>query len=289
MKRRSFRRGLSSLARLYSLARGSPGGRAADFDSGVYVPINDEVLFEVNGARAVANGNVMFSFDHAEFDGEVDAEAVSSFGASLELHGALALEVRAEASGHFLGSVPIGLVPLPSFAFGDVVVSPFASGSASFSGRAEASGTVSVLAPFQAGAEFGVPDQPVVLLEIPRFVPEFGTPEVAAGIDINVDVEASVVFMVAINGVSIGGPPCRARSASIWRWMRCPCPVTTRSRARSCAGAGRSCPKAPRRAWRSWRQLDARRHAAYRAGVRAGHGCTTSTTARRLAASCWSR
>lgn len=42
---------------------------SADFDSGVYVPINDRVLASTQGTRVVANGNAAFSFAPASLTG----------------------------------------------------------------------------------------------------------------------------------------------------------------------------------------------------------------------------
>lgn len=62
------------------LSRSAPAsvGRAAnllpsaDFDSGVYVPINDRVLASTQGTRVVANGNAAFSFAPASLTGTIN-------------------------------------------------------------------------------------------------------------------------------------------------------------------------------------------------------------------------
>ena len=195
------------------LAHAAPG----DFDSGFYFPFNDKPLVSLNGAQGVANGNAAISFvsptldgTQTTFDGTLDSnDEVATFSSTINLRGALTLEVRVDAAGDFSRKIRLPTTALPAITVGDVVVTPFAAMTINVSGTADASGRVSVVAPFEAGAQFELvlPGQPAISFStVPRFKPELGAPDATAAIELNADLEVGVVFLVAINGVEIGGP-----------------------------------------------------------------------------------
>ena len=100
------------------------------------------------------------------------------------------------------------IVPLPAFGAGPaILVTPFAYATINFSGTADASSRVSLVAPFEASVQFALPGQPAISLpSVPTFKPELGAPDAAAAIELGVELEVGVIFLVAIEGLPIGGP-----------------------------------------------------------------------------------
>lgn len=49
---------------------------AAGFESGFYLPLNDVVLGDADGAQVIANGNLAVSWLDSSFCGTVDADGV---------------------------------------------------------------------------------------------------------------------------------------------------------------------------------------------------------------------
>ncbi len=86
---------------------------------------------------------------------------MSTFSSTINVRGAVTLEVRVDAAGEFSGSVPLPLTPLPAFAVGQsIVVTPFAYTTLNFFGTADAGARVSLVAPFEAGVWFELPGDP---------------------------------------------------------------------------------------------------------------------------------
>ncbi|NUO54142.1 MAG: hypothetical protein HOV80_35290, partial [Polyangiaceae bacterium] len=184
---------------------------AGDFESGVYVPVDELPLGSWNGAQAVANGNVAFTFVAPTFEGVLDDDGnVSNFASAINIRGALTLEVRVDAAGDFEEPIPVALTPLPAFSVGSqLVVTPYVSTTVNITGSAEGTSRTSLVAPFSASVEVGLPGpgEPVISVPVsPTFDPELGAPDAAASVELGVDVEVGLIFLVAIDGIPVGGP-----------------------------------------------------------------------------------
>ncbi len=185
---------------------------AGDFESGVYVPIDELALASWNGAQVVANGNAALSFVAPTFDGALDEDGnVSNFSSAINVRGAVTLELKVDAAGDFEDEIPVLLLaPLPAFSVGPhLVVTPYVSTTVHLTGSAEGTSRVSVVAPFSASVAVALPGPGEPLLSVPvppTFDAELGAPDAAANVELGVDVEVGLIFLVAIDGVSVGGP-----------------------------------------------------------------------------------
>ncbi len=185
----------------------APLSTPGDFQSGIYTPFNDVPLFSLNGAQGVANGNAAISFVSPSFAGTLDAnDQLDTFNATINLRGALTLEVRVDAAGDFTGSVPLPMTALPPFTVGSVVVTPFVYSTLNFTGSAAATSRVSLVAPFEASVQFAQPGKLITTPTRPTLKPELGAPDAAAGAEVGLDLEVGVIFLVSIDGIPVGGP-----------------------------------------------------------------------------------
>jgi hypothetical protein len=183
----------------------------ASFGSGFYVPIDELTLLSTDDAQGVANGNVVVSFDTAAFEPTLDANGeVERVRSQLALRGALTLELRVDVAGKLSGRrtllpmTPLAVIPITD----TVSVTPFVYASMDYEVLAAASGSASVIVPFEASADFTKRsnDSEVHLHERRAQRPRVGAPDVAASIDFDADFEVGVVFMITVDGLSLGGP-----------------------------------------------------------------------------------
>lgn len=188
----------------------SPSASAAvsddgGFDSGVFVPINDQPLFNVDSVRGVANGNAAITFGDPSFAAALTSEGeLESFSCGIALRGALTLELRIDAAGELSGSMPLSVLMLPSLVFSNVIVTPYLAPRLKYSGNFSASARVSFVIPFAASAQFIGRAGPQI--EVPEIEPEIGMPEASSELEFSVELDLSLVFMVTVEGLPIGGP-----------------------------------------------------------------------------------
>lgn len=176
---------------------------------GIYHPLNDVIIAERDGIQVVANGNLAVSVGEAEFEGTVDADSqLDDFRARVGLQGAMTMEIAVEGSGALDEVHDLSTIPLPPLNFaGEVTVTPYVQVRLLLQGTAEAAARVSVVAPFRAGAAFsGKGRRRADLSSDPQFAAEVGTPDVSGNFDGTVQLEVTTTFLVAIQGVEVGGP-----------------------------------------------------------------------------------
>jgi hypothetical protein len=179
------------------------------FWMGVYHPVNDVVMAERDGVQVIANGNLAVSVGEADFEGTLDADShLDRFHARVGLQGALTMEVAVEGSGELTSALDVATIPLPPLNFsGDVTVTPYVQLRLLLNGTAEAAARVSVVAPFRVGAAFSRQGRRRAdLSSDPQFDAEVGMPEVSGNFDGTVELEVTTTFLVAIQGVAVGGP-----------------------------------------------------------------------------------
>lgn len=180
----------------------------AGFHSGLYLPFNHVILGDPDGARVIANGNFAVSWLDSTFDGVVDADGeLQTVDAGVGLNGAVTVELAVDRGGELAGSLRLAMIPLPPFTVGSATVSPYVQVKLHLEGTADAGARVSVVAPFHIDSRFtnpGPPDRP----PRPRFEPEFGPPDPAqaSGMEGRIEFEVVVAFLVAIEGIPVGGP-----------------------------------------------------------------------------------
>jgi hypothetical protein len=186
---------------------------AGDFQSGVYLPFNDVLLFDQNGVQVVANGNLALSWVDATFQGTVDEDdQLEDFDAGIGLRGAATVELAVAGGGEIAGSLELATIPLPPFTVGEAIqVSPYLQVKVLAEGSADAGARVSLVAPFRLGTAFagaGVPEPEGTISSEPEFEPEVGLPDLASLVDFDgkVTLEVTVSFLIAIEGIPIGGP-----------------------------------------------------------------------------------
>ena len=181
-------------------------GLSAGFESGYYLPFNNVLLASADGAKAVANGNAALTFIEPVFDGTLDEnDQLATFSSTINLRGALTLEVRVDAAGEFSESIPLPPTVLPAFQVGQhIVVTPYAFTTLNFGGTASATASASVVAPFEASVAFSL--KAPGLGSAPKFKPELGSPEASGAMELSVTADVGVVFVVMIDGVVVGGP-----------------------------------------------------------------------------------
>ena len=182
-----------------------------DFQSGLYVPLDNVSIGTTQGAEAVANGNIAISFADTTMGGTVDEnDALESFDSGFQFHAVATLELSAETEGALNFSIPLPVVPLPSVQFGPTVsATPFIYSSINGSGTAEAGAHASVVIPMRTTVNFRrdtTGDHHSA--SNPRSRPEIGLPDTASPVDFDLELsfEAGIVFLVEIAGVPIGGP-----------------------------------------------------------------------------------
>ena len=179
------------------------------FWMGIYHPLNNVILAERDGIQLVANGNLAVSIGEAEFEGTVDADSqLDDFRARVGLQGAMTMEVAVEGSGALDSEHDLSTIPLPPINFaGDVTVTPYVQVRLLLQGTAEAAARVSVVAPFRVGAAFtGEGRRRADLSSDPQFDAEVGMPDVSGNFDGTVRLEVTTTFLVAIQGIAVGGP-----------------------------------------------------------------------------------
>ena len=181
------------------------------FQDGAYVPIDDVVLGEAGDARVVANGNLALTWAGTDIAPTFDEnQQLVAFDSDLGLRGALTLELAAETAGDLEGTLEVLTLPLAEFQAGPASVIPYLGVDVRFSGHAEAGAAVSVVAPFDVSAALsklgGRPSASSI--EPPSFRPEIGLPDMASALafQATVELDVSVTFMLAINGIPVGGP-----------------------------------------------------------------------------------
>ena len=154
------------------------------------------------------------------FEGTVDGDdALESFDSDIGFRGAVTLEL-ADTAGDLGGTLELASLALPTFEVGPASVTPYMGVTLRLSGHAEAGAKVSMVAPFDVATAFSNGDaEPGAATTMPpRFLPEIGLPDVANALafDATVEVDLTMTFLVAIEGIPIGGPVlaasgCRAR------------------------------------------------------------------------------
>lgn len=180
----------------------------AGFHSGFYLPLKDVVLGDADDAQVIANGNLVVSWLDSTFDGTVDAYGeLQTVDAGVGLNGAVTIELAVDRGGELAGSLRLAMIPLPPFTVGSVTVSPYVQVKLHLEGTADAGARVSVVAPFRISGRFtnpGPPDQS----PRPRYEPEVGPPDAAQGIGMTgrIELEVVVAFLLAIEGIPVGGP-----------------------------------------------------------------------------------
>lgn len=195
-------------ALLLSLPLFGATAQAQGFESGIYLPIRDQVWSLPGGATVTANGNLNLSFLGLAVNAELDdQDQVSAFSASLPLRGAFSLDLKASATGTFGGNVPLPLVPLPPIQISpNVLVSPFAFAELNVTGTIEAGVRTSFTVPFAVEAGVYFPGF-FGLTAPPRFFPAATPPDTSQlGMDIVLSCSVGTCFLVSVNGIPIGGP-----------------------------------------------------------------------------------
>ena len=179
------------------------------FWMGIYHPLNDVVMAERDGVRLVANGNLAVSFADSDFEGTLNSDGeLDKFRAQVGLQGALTMEVAVEGHGALDSVLDLSTIPLPPIDFGgNVTVTPYVQVRLLLQGTAEAAARVSVVAPFRAGAAFSKAGRRGTdLSSDPQFDAEVGMPDVSGNFDGTVQLEVTTTFLVAIQGIAVGGP-----------------------------------------------------------------------------------
>jgi hypothetical protein len=187
----------------------------AEFESGIYVPFNDVPVISQDGAAGLVNGNAAIAFVAPTFAGVLDDDgAVASFSSTIHARGAVTLEIRLEAGGGFSGEIPLPTIPLAAFPVGgNIIVTPYLYPTVNYSGTADTASRLSVVAPFETSVEFNGSGRPAMrVVDAPAFDPQVGGPDAAAAIELSVDIEMALIFLIEIEGIPIGGP---ALSASV--------------------------------------------------------------------------
>ena len=118
------------------------------------------------------------------------------------------MEVAVEGSGALASVLDLATVPLPPINFsGDVTVTPYVQLRLLLNGTADAAARVSVVAPFRVGAAFSKQGRRRTdLSSDPQFDAEVGMPQVSGNFDGTVELEVTTTFLVAIQGIAVGGP-----------------------------------------------------------------------------------
>lgn len=188
----------------------APALCAQDFHSGFYTPINNQVWNGPGNTTVTANGNISFSFAGMTTDGSVtDQGAFESFEATIPVRAAVTLDLKAQTSGTFTGGVSTPLFPLPSFQIGpSVLVQPYFYTQVDVTGTIEAGVRSSFVLPISTKIGISIPGNPAFfgLISAPVCAPRVTPPDVVAGIDVHVSCTMGVCFLIAIEGVPIGGP-----------------------------------------------------------------------------------
>ncbi|MEM7311056.1 MAG: hypothetical protein AAF682_30580 [Planctomycetota bacterium] len=182
-----------------------PTPTAAQLDEGVYLAFDDEPL----GGGALLNGSVTASAPVQDFS-LLDVPAGLTLLSKVEISGSLALELSADANGGFATTLDALLVPLaPVELSPGIELVPFATVTVTLAGVAEAGMRVSVVQDFAVPvtvAQGGLQD--LRLDEEPELRTRHTAPEVsgATAVQVAVDVEASLLYLIVLPGAVLPGP-----------------------------------------------------------------------------------
>lgn len=178
------------------------------FYKGFYLPLDNEVMYETDDVKVTANGNLALSFADAQFEGAANEdEELDDYRASINLRGALTVELSVEGGGAIEGELELLTVPLGAFTIGpNVEVIPYASVRLLASGTVDADARVSLIAPFSAGSRVSSPGSNGSFSSEPQFEPEIGMPELIGNFTGVIDVDVTMSFMTTVFGIPVGGP-----------------------------------------------------------------------------------
>lgn len=184
---------------------------AQDVQNGLYLPANDVAILTTNGATVTVNGNVVFATP--DFDVSVDLNA-SQFpvgvGASVDLRGALALEIAADGTGSFQTSLVAPPVVLPAIPIvTGVEIVPVITLAIGVGGEAEGGMRLAVVQEYSASVGAGIGTLTAAdLTEPPVFTSQISPPEIAGGTDVElwIAIIARVKFFIVFQGIPLGGP-----------------------------------------------------------------------------------
>ena len=192
---------LLSLALSASLASAAE----ADVQNGLYLPIDDVTVFDVSGAQVTLNGSAVIGAPQVDF--QVDAASMVD---DFLLEGGLTLDVSADVSGPFTHTLSLPVTTLPTLNFGpSVTVVPIVTIGAEISGVAEAGMEIGLVQRFAINPHLSIGASMTTSLgDVPSFLGDVSAPVVSGntGVDLNVEVETGLVFLVTFNGVPLGGP-----------------------------------------------------------------------------------
>jgi len=177
----------------------------ADLQNGLYLPIDDVSVLDVTGTQVTLNGSAVIAAPEVEF--QVDA---ASMVAGFVLEGGLTLDVSATTSGPFSKSLSLPVTTLPTISFGpNVQVVPVVTIGAEVSGTAEAGMEIGLIQRFELHPSLSIgASMSTTLADVPDFLSQVSPPVVsgATGVDVSVEIETGILFLVTFNGVPLGGP-----------------------------------------------------------------------------------
>lgn len=184
----------------------------AVFESGLYLTLDQVEITEAGGAPVVLNGNLALSWVKSTFEGTLDANSeLENASARVGLHGAVTLELAMNAGADVAGSLRLAVIPLPPFTVGEITVSPFIQVRLHLIAGADADARLGLVAPFRFGSGFAFDGATprAGMTWPPRHAPEVGLPDAAVILTAGVELEVTLVLLMAIGAglpVPIGGP-----------------------------------------------------------------------------------
>ncbi len=202
-----LRTALAALVLLVPLAAPSP---AQTSERGVYLPFNDFQLAGAGGITITVNGNAAVNAPDfetfVEFGPTGKPKGVS---AVVGFTGAVTLDVTADASGDFSGTLPLAYVPLPPFPVGPMtVVQPFAAVYVAIGGQAVGGMRVAFVQELDAQVEIDIGGTLAGAADTPQLISRVAAPIVsgASTAALSVSTTVAMVFQVVYNGINVGGP-----------------------------------------------------------------------------------